>query len=218
MRMDVEAARRQMVDQQVRTWEVLDDRVLAALESVKREQFVPEPYRDLAFADAEIPLGHGEVMLAPKIEGRILQALDVQPKDSVLDVGTGSGFLAACLGRLAARVRSIDVYPEFVERAQANLLRAVCNNVVAEHADACQLAEESRYDVIAVTASLAIYDERFQRALNIGGRLFIVVGQAPIMEAWKVTRVGEREWVRTSLFETVMRPLINAPRPSSFVF
>jgi len=218
MRMDVEAARRQMVDQQVRTWEVLDDRALAAMQSVKREQFVPEPYRELAFADAEIPLGHGEVMLAPKIEGRILQALDVQPKDSVLDVGTGSGFLAACFGRLAARVRSIDIYPEFVERAQANLLRAVCNNVVAEHADACQLTEESRYDVIAVTASLAIYDERFQRALNLGGRLFIVVGLAPIMEAWKVTRVGEREWVRTSLFETVMRPLINAPRPSTFVF
>jgi protein-L-isoaspartate(D-aspartate) O-methyltransferase len=216
--MDVEAARRQMVDQQVRTWEVLDDRALVTLESVKREHFVPDAYRDLAFADAEIPLGHGEVMLAPKIEGRILQALQVQPNDSVLDVGTGSGFLAACFGRLAARVRSLDIYPDLVERAQANLLRAASNNVVAEHADACQLSEENRYDAIAVTGSLAVYDERFQRALKIGGRLFVVVGQAPIMEAWKVTRTGEREWVRTSLFETVMRPLLNAPRPSAFVF
>ena len=218
MRMDVETARRQMVDQQVRTWEVLDDRVLTALESVKREQFVPEGFRELAFADAEIPLGHGEVMLAPKIEGRILQALDVQPSDTVLDIGTGSGFLAACLGRLAGRVRSIDIYSDFVARAQSNLVRAACNNVVAESMDASQLTEENRYDVVAVTASLPIYDERFQRALKIGGRLFVVVGQAPIMEAWKVTRVGEREWTRTSLFETVMRPLINAPRPSSFVF
>lgn len=218
MRMDVEAARRQMVDQQVRTWEVLDDRVLVALESVKREQFVPDGYRELAFADAEIPLGHGEVMLAPKVEGRILQALDLQPSDLVLDVGTGSGFLAACFGRLAARVRSLDIYPDFIERAQANLLRAVSNNVVAERADASQLAEENRYDAIAVSASLPVYDERFQRALKIGGRLFVVVGQSPVMEAWQVTRVGEREWVRTSLFETVMRPLINAPRPSSFVF
>jgi protein-L-isoaspartate(D-aspartate) O-methyltransferase len=216
--MDVEAARRQMVDQQVRTWEVLDDRVLVALESVKREQFVPDGYRELAFADAEIPLGHGEVMLAPKVEGRILQALDLQPSDLVLDVGTGSGFLAACFGRLAARVRSLDIYPDFIERAQANLLRAVSNNVVAERADASQLAEENRYDAIAVSASLPVYDERFQRALKIGGRLFVVVGQSPVMEAWQVTRVGEREWVRTSLFETVMRPLINAPRPSSFVF
>jgi protein-L-isoaspartate(D-aspartate) O-methyltransferase len=126
--------------------------------------------------------------------------------------------LAACFGRLAARVRSLDIYPDFVERAQANLLHAACNNVVVEHADACQLSEENRYDAIAVTGSLALYDERFQRALKIGGRLFVVVGQAPIMEAWKVTRTGEREWVRTSLFETVMRPLVNAPRPSAFVF
>jgi protein-L-isoaspartate(D-aspartate) O-methyltransferase len=216
--MDVEAARRQMVDQQVRTWDVLDDRVLTALESVKREQFVPEAYRELAFADAEIPLGHDEVMLAPKLEGRILQALEVQPSDSVLDVGTGSGFLAACFGRLAGRVRSIDIHADFVARAQANLVRSISNNVVAERADASQLSEEGRYDVVAVTCSLPLYDERFQKALKIGGRLFVVVGQAPIMEAWKVTRTGEREWTRTSLFETIMRPLINAPSPSPFVF
>lgn len=216
--MNIEFARRQMIEQQVHAWEVFDDRVLNVMREVKREQFTPAAYRDVAFADAPIPLGHGQFMLPPKVEGRILQALEVKPDDVVLDVGTGSGHLAACLGRLAARVRSIEIFPDLAEQASARLLQAAINNVAVEVADAMQLEEDARYDAIAVSGSLAIYDERFQRALKPGGRLFIVVGQAPVMEAWKVTRIGEREWQRQSLFETCIEPLVNSPRPSPFVF
>ncbi|MET0536092.1 MAG: methyltransferase domain-containing protein, partial [Steroidobacter sp.] len=138
--------------------------------------------------------------------------------DIALEIGAGSGFLSACLGKLAARVRSLEIIPELAELARRNAFEAAINNVSVEAADGMQLNEQSAYDVIAVTGSLPLYDERFQQALRIGGRLFVVVGQAPVMEAWQVTRVGEREWQRVGLFETVVAPLINAPRPSAFVF
>jgi protein-L-isoaspartate(D-aspartate) O-methyltransferase len=216
--MNLEAAREQMVEQQVRTWEVLDERVLQTMLQVHREQFAPVRYRDVAFADSAIPLAHGQTMLPAKVHGRILQALAVSDTDLVLEVGAGSGYLSACLGKLAARVRSLEIFPELAEQARANLLAARVNNVAVEVADALQLNEQSSYDVIAVTGSLPMYEERFQQALRIGGRLFVVVGQPPIMEAWQVVRVGEREWQRQGLFETVIEPLINAPRPSGFVF
>lgn len=216
--MNIEFARQQMIEQQVHAWEVFDDRVLNAMREVKREQFAPAAYREVAFADAPIPLGHGQFMLPPKVDGRILEALAVKPDDVVLDVGTGSGYLAGCLGRLAARVQSLEIVPELAEQARARLFDAAINNVAVEVADAMQLQESARYDAIAVSGSLAIYDERFQRALKPGGRLFIVVGQAPVMEAWKVTRIGEREWQRDSLFETSIEPLVNSPRPPGFVF
>jgi protein-L-isoaspartate(D-aspartate) O-methyltransferase len=216
--MNLEAAREQMVEQQVRTWDVLDRRVLQTMLQVRREQFAPARYRDVAFADAAIALAHGQTMLPAKIHGRILQALAVKDTDLVLEVGAGSGYLSACLGKLAARVRSLEIFPELAELARANLLAACVNNVAVEVADALQLNEQSSYDVIAVTGSLPMYEERFQQALRIGGRLFVVVGQPPIMEAWQVVRVGEREWQRQGLFETVIEPLINAPRPSGFVF
>jgi protein-L-isoaspartate(D-aspartate) O-methyltransferase len=218
MLMNVESAREQMVEQQVRAWDVLDERVLSVMATVKRELFVPQAYRDLAFADAAIPIGHGQHMLAPKIEGRILQSLELTPQDDVLEVGTGSGFFAACLGRLAGRVRSLEIQPELAAVAQANLQLTIANNVQVAVADAMTLVEEGTCDAIALTASLPVYDERFQRALRLGGRLFVVVGAAPVMEALKITRVGEREWVRESLFETVIDPLVNAPRPPAFVF
>jgi protein-L-isoaspartate(D-aspartate) O-methyltransferase len=216
--MDLEAAREQMIEQQVRAWAVFDERVLDTLRQVPREQFVPERYRAVAFADSSIPLAHGQRMLPAKIHGRILQALSPTPTDMALEIGTGTGYLAACLGRLTARVRSLEIHPDLAEQARAHLLAAAVNNVAVETADAMQLTQPAAYDVIAVTGSLPIYDERFQQALRIGGRLFVVVGQAPVMEAWKVTRVGEREWQRESLFETVIDSLINAPRPSAFVF
>ena len=218
MMINVESARRQMVEQQIRAWEVLDPRVLVTMTDVRRELFVPEAYRDLAFADTAIPLGFGEHMLPPKVDGRILQALELAPQDEVLEIGTGSGFLAACLARLADRVHSLEIHPEFAHRAVENLRLAACNNVQVEVRDGMTLVDESVWDAVAVTGSLPVYDERFQRALRIGGRLFVVAGQAPVMEAWKVTRVGEREWTRTSLFETVIGPLVNAPRPPAFVF
>lgn len=157
-------------------------------------------------------------MLPPKIDGRILQALELRPTDLVLDVGSGSGFLAACMGRLAGRVRSIEIVPQLAEFAAANILAAAVNNVAVETGDAMRLDETGVYDAIAVTASLPLYDDRFARALRIGGRLFVVVGTGPIMEALKITRTGEREWQRESLFETVIEPMVNAPRPPQFKF
>jgi protein-L-isoaspartate(D-aspartate) O-methyltransferase len=216
--MNIEAAREQMIEQQVRAWDVLDERVLNAMRQIRREQFAPALYREVAFADSAIPLPHGQSMLPAKIHGRILQALEVDADDLALEVGAGTGYLSACLGRLAARVRSLEIFPDLAEQARTQLLAAAVNNVAVEVADGMQLDARAEYDVIAVTSSLPIYDERFQQALRIGGRLFIIVGQAPAMEAWKVTRVGEREWLREGLFETVVEPLINAPRPSAFVF
>jgi len=218
MMINVESARQQMVEQQVRAWDVFDARTLGVMSEVKRELFVPEGFRDLAFADTSIPIGHGQTMLPPKVEGRMLQALDIGERDEVLEVGTGSGFFAACLGRLGQRVRSLEVFPDLARQAAGNLQLVAANNVLVEVADAMQLDEDGRYDAIAVTGSLPLYDERFQRALRIGGRLVIVVGSAPVMEACRVIRVGPREWLRESLFETVIEPLIHAPQRSPFVF
>lgn len=216
--MNIEVAREQMIEQQVRTWDVFDENVLETLRQVRREQFAPAPFRDVAFADTKIPLPHGQSMLPAKIHGRILQALAAGPDDVALEIGAGSGYLSACLGLLTARVRSLEIIPQLAELARTNVRAAAINNVAIEVADGMQLEELSAYDVIAVTGSLPLYDERFQQALRIGGRLFVVVGQDPVMEAWKVTRIGEREWQRQSLFETIIDPLINAPRPSAFVF
>jgi protein-L-isoaspartate(D-aspartate) O-methyltransferase len=216
--MDIEAAREQMIEQQVRAWEVLDLRILSTLRSLPRELFVPELYRDLAFADTAIPLPDGQQMLTPKVEGKILQALNLGPEDHVLEIGGGSGYLAACLAGLAARVRVLEIFPDIAERASANLRLAAVNNAVVETADGMQFTADSEFDAIAVTGSLPMWDERWQSALKIGGRMFVVVGTAPIMEAWRITRVAEREWQRESLFETVLPALINAPPPPAFVF
>jgi protein-L-isoaspartate(D-aspartate) O-methyltransferase len=216
--MNIETARNQMIEQQVHTWDVFDERVLDAMREIKRELFVPASYRSVAFADSPIPLAQGQHMLPPKVQGRILQALALNPGDVALEVGAGSGYLTACLGRLCSRVRSLEIFPALAEAARANVLAAAINNVAIEASDATRLDELAIYDAIAVTGSLPVYDERFQRALKIGGRLFVVVGTVPIMEAWKVTRLGEREWQRESLFETVFDPLINAARMSQFVF
>jgi protein-L-isoaspartate(D-aspartate) O-methyltransferase len=216
--LDLAAARRQMIEQQVRAWEVLDLGVLSIMERVPREEFAPQAYRDLAFADLCVPLGHGQSMLAPKLEGRILQALEIRPEDRALEVGTGSGFFAACLGGLARSVRSLEIFPDLAEAARENLTRTGVHNVTVEVLDAMTLSSDGAYDVIALTGSLPVYDRRFERALDVGGRLFVVTGQGPVMEAQRVTRTGPAEWLRESLFETVMDPLIHAPEPPKFVF
>jgi protein-L-isoaspartate(D-aspartate) O-methyltransferase len=216
--MNIEVARQQMIEQQVRAWDVFDDRVLGVMRELPRERFAPARFHDVAYADSAIPLAHGQSMLPASLHGRILQALALTPSDLVLEIGAGSGYLTACLGRLAARVRSIEIFPDLADEARSNVLAAAVNNVAIETADGAKLDEQMQYDAIAVTGSLPVYDERYQRALKIGGRLFVVVGQAPVMEAWKVTRVGEREWQRESLFETVIESLVNAVRPSAFVF
>jgi len=184
--MDTSAARQQMVDQQIRTWEVLDPRVLEVLSAVPRESFVPSAYRDLAFADAPIPIGSGQSMLAPKIQGRILQALAVTPLDSILEVGSGTGYLSACLGLLGASTHSIDIHPGFTACAAANMAKASNpataprSTVQFETRDAFSPASLGEYDVIAVTGSLPVYDTRFEKSLRIGGRLFAIVGEAPV--------------------------------------
>lgn len=216
--MNVELARRQMIEQQVRAWSVLDERVLGAMAQVRRELFVPDGFRELAFADTNIPLGHGQSMLAPKVEGRVLQSLELGATDQVLEVGTGSGFLSACLARLAHHVRSLEIFPDLSARAVENLRASGISGVSVETLDAMTMAEENRYDAIAVTGSLPAYDERFQRALKVGGRLFIVVGDAPVMDALLVRRLSRDQWVRESLFETILEPLVNAPQPSRFLF
>jgi len=216
--MDNLAARQQMVDQQIRTWEVLDPRVLDVFSMVPREAFVPPEYRELAFADTPIPIGLGQSMLAPKIQGRILQALSVAPADSVLEVGSGTGYLAACLSLLGATTRSLEIHPELTALARSNLRAVPEARVDFETRDAFAAAPLGEFDAIAVTGSLPVYDSRFERSLRVGGRLFAIVGEAPVMDAILVRRVDNAEWIRESLFETVVEPLINATAAQRFVF
>ena len=215
---DTVLARRQMVDQQVRAWDVLDEAVLEVMQRVPREAFVPPAYRELAYADTAIPLAHEQHMLRPMIDGRILQALGLQPTDSVLEIGTGSGFLAACMGGLAENVHSVEIYPDLASGAANSLRRAGCNNVRVETNDGFSLAAESCYDAIALTGSLPVYDARFEKALKPGGRLFAVVGQGPAMTANLITRTESGDVLRQNLFETQIDALIHAAEPSRFIF
>ncbi len=213
-----EQARHNMIEQQIRPWEVLDQRVLDVLARVPREDFVPERYRNLAFGDLAIPLGHGEFMLKPNVEGRILQALAVRPGDRVLEIGTGSGYLTACLARLAASVVSVDIVPDFIESARLKLKAHGLGQAALHAGDASGGWGEHRYDAIAVTGSVATVADHWRQSLSLGGRLFVVVGQPPVMEALLITRIGEREWLRESLFETELPPLRNAAPPRVFEF
>jgi protein-L-isoaspartate(D-aspartate) O-methyltransferase len=215
--MNFEVARAQMLGQQLRAWEVLDDHVLRAFAETPRENFVPEGYRDLAFADAEIPLGRGQSMLAPKVEGRILQALKVEPIDDVLVVGTGSGYLTACLARLAKRVTSVDIFPDFVSKAEPRIAASGVRNVELNVADALALSYRARFDAIAVTASIPEFGKHFIEMLRPQGRLFIVVGREPAMEAQLITVQPDGTTTTDSLFETVLAPLVNADQPEPFV-
>lgn len=212
-------ARYNMIEQQIRPWEVLDERVLQLLADMHRDEFVPAAYRRLAYADIDIPLGHEQVMMAPKIEARLLQALAIEPTDDVLEVGTGSGYLAALLASLGHHVYSVDIFPDFIDQARTSLERHGISNVTLETGDAANgWDRHGPYDVIAVTGSLPVLPESFRTALRPGGRLFAVVGVSPVMEALLITRVGQQEWITESLFETEIPSLINAPIPRRFVF
>ena len=215
---DIEQARFNMIEQQVRPCEVLDQRVLDIMSATPREDFVPEKYRSLAFADINIPLGHDQVMMAPKTEGRLLQVLDVQADDSVLEIGTGSGYLTACLSRLGNHVTSVDLFPEFREAAAAKLAAHGYRNVTLKDADAANgIGSDTRYDVIAVTGSLPLLQRQFHDNLALGGRLFVITGMPPVMEALLITRIDEHNWSRESLFETSLPPLLHAMQPQRFV-
>ncbi len=201
MPLNFEQARAAMVEQQVRPWEVLDPRVLEVIAAVPREDFVPEAQRQLAYADLPLPLPLGETMMKPVVEGRLLQALGLAPEDEVLEIGTGSGYLTACLARLARDVVSIDRHAEFIEGARARLLPHGVSNVRLEVADALAYTPGRQFDAIAVTAAVAIVPELFLSWLKPEGRLFIVRGLSPVQEAVRITRRGEHVHVE-SLFET----------------
>jgi protein-L-isoaspartate(D-aspartate) O-methyltransferase len=186
---------------------------------VHREAFVPGEQRDIAFADMAVPLPQGQFMLPPKLEGRILQALAILPGDRALEIGTGSGHFAACLGRLAASVRSVEILPELARTATQRLFEQGSHNVTVEVGDGMRLSgPEGGYEAIALSGSLPVYDRRFERLLAEGGRLLAIVGSGALMEARLITRVGATEWLQESLFETSAPPLVHAPEAPAFVF
>lgn len=216
--MDTDYARQQMVEQQVRAWDVLDPDILKVLAEIPREQFVPTGFEALAFADTEIPIGHGESMMTPTIEGRVLQALLPQKDESVLEIGTGTGFLAACFTRLAENVTSIDIHEDFLEHAKVNLEDTGINDVDLHKLDATRELPEGNFDLIVVTASLPEFDPRYVEKLNQGGRLFVVVGKGPAMDARVVTKTGNNDWQSESLFETALKAISDPDRGPEFLF
>lgn len=216
--MNLEQARHNMIAQQIRPWEVVDDQVLNLMMRTPREDFVPPHYRHLAFIDAALPIGHGQVMMPPRLEARLLQALAVQPEESVLEIGTGSGYVTALLAQLARHIYSVELVPELKQAAERRLAAHGLSNITLDEGDAATgWPRHGSYDVIAVTGSLPELPPELQQGLNVGGRLFVVVGEEPAMEALLITRLGENEWARESLFETVLPPLQNARRASRFV-
>jgi protein-L-isoaspartate(D-aspartate) O-methyltransferase len=217
--MDVEQARYNMIESQIRTWEVLDQRVLDTLFGIKREDFVPEKYRPLAFVDMEIPIGHGEVMLAPKLEARLLQELTLEKTDRVLEVGTGSGYSTAVLAALAGHVYSVEIHPDLSEAAAAKLAAHGIANVTLEAADAALgWTRHAPYDAILLTGSVPLLPAPLRGQLAPGGRLLAVVGDPPVMTARLTTCVTEGVYNETGLFETCIAPLRNVPQPERFVF
>jgi protein-L-isoaspartate(D-aspartate) O-methyltransferase len=218
--MQTDTAREQMIHQQLRAWHVLDQSVLDTFARVPRERFVPPAYAEVAFADTEIPLGGGDHMLAPKVAGRIVQSVAPQPTDRVLEIGTGSGYLSACLAAHACSVRSLEIREDLAQRAADNLRAAGARNAAVEHRDAyaSEALGNGAYEVIVLTGSLPARDARFEERLAPGGRMFVVLGSGPVMEASLVTRAADGSLTCTGLFETVLRPLVGAPRPPSFRF
>ena len=213
----MDQARFNMVEQQIRPWDVLDMRVLDLLSRVKREQFVPSVAQEMAFMDMEIPLGHGASMWQPKLEARVLQELQIKPHDHALEVGSGSGYLAALLSKLAAQVTSIEIVPELHAFAEKNLAAHRIDNVALVNGDAAQ-GWPGSYDVIVLTGSVPILPESLQKGLRPGGRLFVIVGDAPAMQARLISCVAPGVFDSVTLFETVVAPLQNALQPKRFVF
>ncbi len=220
--MDFEKARFNMVEQQVRPWDVLNPRVLEVISEIPRENFAPDEYKNLAYVDTSIPLGSYEEhpcnMAHPIIDGRILQELDIRDEDLILEIGTGSGYLTACLAKLGRHVDSVDINEDMTAMAEKNLQALGINNVNLSTGDASKTWEQKRnYDVIAITASMKSIPSSYKKLLKIGGRLFIVTGDAPAMTAYRVTRTDENNWTTEELFETSIEPMIQ-PVKQSFIF
>ena len=217
--MNLEIARFNMIEQQLRPWNVLDPVVLDLLNLVPRENFVPQEYSGLAYADIEVPLGHDVAMLSPKIEARLLQALALNNNESVLEIGTGSGYLTALLATLAKHVYSVEIIPELSKSAAARLRKQGIKNVTLEVGDGAQgWAKHAPYDVIVLGGSVPLLAPAFQQSLNIGGRLLAVVGEAPVMTVTLVTRVNATAYRTDAVFENCIPSLVNAPQPERFTF
>jgi protein-L-isoaspartate(D-aspartate) O-methyltransferase len=217
--MNFEKARFNMVEQQIRPWEVLDPDVLDLLMTVKREEFVPAAHRNLAFADVEIPIGCGQVMLKPAIEGKVLQAVQVGRSDSVLEIGAGSGYFAALLAARAEWVRTIDIEPELVKLAADNLDRYGVQNVTVKEADgALGLPCRAPYDLIVVSGGMPTVPQALLEQIKVGGRLFAFVGEAPVMKARLITCIAEGRYKTEDVFETLVPMLKNVQRKDGFRF
>jgi protein-L-isoaspartate(D-aspartate) O-methyltransferase len=220
--MNSDQARFNMVEQQIRTWEVLDQAVLDLLFQVKREDFVPAAYKDLAFMDIEIPLAHGQSMMYPKVEARIVQELAPQAHERVLDVGTGSGYLAALLANRARHVTTVEIHDDLADAARAKLARAGIGNVKVVVGDAAQCAAAAvgsdAFDVIVLGGSTPVLPPRFLELLAPGGRLFAVIGDEPVMVGCRFTRNANGSIVRNEIFDTVLKPLVHCLEPARFAF
>jgi len=215
----IEQARFNMVEQQVRPWEVLDPTVLDLMGRMPRDAFVPDRYKGLAYADIEIPLDEHEQMMFPRIEGRLLQALNLQAGDKVLEIGTGSGYLAACMADLADNVVSVDIDADLASQAARRLRDNGIDNVLVDARDGLiESAEDHAYDAIAVTGSVATLPAFLKRKLSIGGRLFAVIGRGSVMEATLITRTGEESWETEGLFETELPALHGGKGKPAFTF
>ncbi|NLP61734.1 protein-L-isoaspartate O-methyltransferase family protein [Paraburkholderia sacchari] len=217
--MNIEQARFNMIEQQIRPWEVLDQDVLNLLSIVKREHFVPAAYVELAFADLELPLPNGQHMLAPRVEARVLQELAVKKHESVLEIGAGSGYMAALLAHRAQKVLTVEIDPELAEFARANFVKnGVLNAEVAQGDGSRGWAANAPYDVICVSGGMPVVPQELLEQLKVGGRLAAFVGDAPVMEAQIITRMDEKQYRIATVFETYVEPLENAVQPSRFKF
>lgn len=217
--MDLEKARFNMIEQQIRPWDVLDQEILDLLAVVKREQFVPTAYQALAFVDTEIPLPGGQNMLAPRVEARVLQELGVRKHENVLEIGAGSGYMAALLAHRARHVLTVDIRPELAALARDNLAKAgIVNAEVAEGNAAEGWSAGAPYDVICISGSLPLVPEAILSQIKVGGRIAAFVGTLPVMEAQLITRVSDTEYQTVNLFETAVAPLTGAKAPSRFQF
>ena len=217
--MNIEQARFNMIEQQIRPWNVLDPDVLELLGVVKREQFVPEAYKALAFADTDIPLGGGEFMFTPKMEARILQELQVKKHEDVLEIGAGSGYMAALLAHRARHVTTVEIMPRLKDTAAANLARAGISNVTVELGNgSAGWANGAQFDVIAISGALEVLPEAFLKQVKVGGRIAAIVGHAPVQSVQIITRVSDTAYDSVTIFETNVQPLRSAPVPSHFTF
>jgi protein-L-isoaspartate(D-aspartate) O-methyltransferase len=217
--MNIELARHNLIEQQIRPWDVLDDQVLETVMRCPREDFVAAELRNLAFVDMELPIGHGEHMMCPKVEARMLQGLKVQSGDKVLEVGTGSGFVTMMLASLGAQVTSVEINEELAQAAAKRLAEHGVENAEVKVGDGANgWAENQPYDVIAITGSLPSLPENFKQQLQIGGRLFAVIGEGPVMEAQLITRLNANEWKEQVLFDTWLAPLKGVAATGKFHF